>query len=576
MSNIIEYLDSKGLPWHPEGNEIVTTCPSCKKEKLYINKNTHLFQCFYCKTEDPDSTYAKGHISTLIEDMGDALILNVPVKLPVKTKKKDPDFSELVDRFNFNLKKNVNAQKYLYSRGFDDADIDRFKFGFIHMDGEDWISIPSFEDGIPKLLKYRKITNNDPKIKKYKREFGSKSILFNQDCLKDFEEVNICGGEFDAAMLLKNNYLNTVAATGGEGTLTTYQYDQLYLKEKFTILMDADKPGQNAARDVWSKRLGMGRCYNVALPEGEDVNSIINGYGIEQFEIYYNGASTFKIEGVISLGDALFQMNERSLGQDEIYSLPWPSLNQRLGGGIENKQLIVLGGQAGVGKTSAALQVTHHFAKVHNESSLFVCLEMSEIKLATKIVQIEFDLDYKDINPHEALAYAQQMGELNDKMFFGYSPTITPQIYYNTVKIARDRYGCGLFVFDNLQLLVVSDKESEYAAAVKMFKRIAMELDVKMLLVSQPRKLNSERTPTYDDLKGSASISQGADIVILAHRKRLDTTDEDTGEELYTQQSFSDKCTFIVDKARFASGGATMLRLIGNKSRFDEIDRFST
>ena len=559
MGEITEYLDNKGIQYHIEGIEVVTVCPTCRKEKLYINQQSLLYQCFVCKTENPESKYAKGHFSSYIKDMGDVMAIT-PIALPTKQKKKDQNFTELVTRYNHALSKNKMGLKYLYSRGFNETDIDFFQFGYAEFEKESWISIPAYENGIPVLIKYRKITNNTD-AKKYRREFGSKSILYNQDCLKNNDEVYVCAGEFDAACMIKHGYDNTVAGTGGEGTLTSDMYDTLYLKDKFTLILDADAAGQVAARDVWAKRLGVGRCLNVKLPDDEDVNSFINEYGIEEFEIYLNNAHKFKVDGIISLVDALFQMHDRYTGTTEVFSLPWESVNSKIGGGFERKQLIVLGGQAGVGKTSGALQIGHHFVIEHKMPSLTVCLEMAEDKLATKIVQLHLDLDYNDINPNHALAYAQELEGV--EMYFGYSPVITPELYYNTVKEARNRYGCELFIFDNLQLLVVSDKESDYAKAVKMFKRIAMELDVIMLLVSQPRKLNSERNPTYDDLKGSASISQGADTVILTHRKRQDKDGD--GHE-----SFVEKTSFIVDKARFASGGKTSLKFVGNKSRFEE------
>jgi replicative DNA helicase len=366
--------------------------------------------------------------------------------------------------------------------------------------------------------------------------------------------------------MIKYGYENTVCGTGGEGTLSPYMYDKLYLKNSFTLILDSDKAGQNAAREVWAKRLGVGRCWNVKLPyddirnEKEDVNSFLIKYGKDEFQKFIDNKYQFKIEGVSSLIDTLYKMYAQS-DEGIMYSLPWNTINRQLGGGIERKQLVTIGGQPGFGKTSQVLQICHHFATVHKMPSLVTCLEMSEIKLATKIVQLHNDLDYQEIDPNHALVYAKDLEDI--PIYFAYSPTITPQIYYNTVREARNRYGCELFVFDNLQLLVRSGEESDIGKATQMFKNtIAMGLDVIMIMVSQPRKLNAEREPTYDDLKGSSSISADSDIILLGRRKRKKEGDG--------FDAFESKATIIIDKSRFSSGGRSYLEFIGGKSKFVE------
>ena len=568
MNTVIEYLESKNIEYKKEGTECVIICPNCRKPKLYINTKTLLYHCFRCEAEDPDSKYSSGHFSNLQTEWGDIIPVVPTFSKHNIEEKEEKDFTKLVRKYNYNLlntKDGKKGLKYLYKRGFDHEDIERFNFGFVSMKNEKWISIPAFENNVAKLIKYRKITNNDENIKKYEREYGSKSIVYNQDILSDYSEVYICAGEFDTAIMIKNGYENSVCGTVGEGTLSPYMYDKLYQLEKFILIMDSDKVGQQSAKNIWSKRLGIDRCWNVVLPEGHDVNSYFLEHTKEEFEELLKKAYQFKVAGVSSLNDVFYDMYNKSLNKTlDVLPLPWNSLNGLIGGGLEKKNLNIIGGIAGSGKTSLTLQIAHHFAKEHSMPSLITCLEMSEIKLATKIVQLEKDLTYDEVNYSHALMYAKDLEDLS--IYFAYSPTISGDIYFNTVREARNRYGCELFIFDNLQLLVTSDKESDYAIAVKMFKRIVMELDVIMVLVSQPRKLNAERAPTYDDLKGSAAISQAGDLIMLMYRRRKN----DGGATTSSIDSFVPKTQIIVDKARFSSGGKTLFNFIGAKSRFEE------
>ena len=130
------------------------------------------------------------------------------------------------------------------------------------------------------------------------------------------------------------------------------------------------------------------------------------------------------------------------------------------------------------------------------------------------------------------------------------------------MKEVRNRYGVAFGVFDNLQLLIRSDKESDIGIASRAFKNLVMDLNVMFCLISQPRKLNSENNPTMDTLKGSVTIQQDADYVLLIHRKRLKGMEEGAFDSL----------TYAInDKARFAAGGTRKLNFIGEKSRFEEI-----
>uniref|UniRef100_A0A6H1ZQN1 Putative helicase n=1 Tax=viral metagenome TaxID=1070528 RepID=A0A6H1ZQN1_9ZZZZ len=554
--NIIEYLDSKNIEYKIQGQEILIYCPQCGKQKLSINSNSELFQCFVCAAEQPNSKYAKGHLSTLQKDFGDIIEIS-KIQLPKRNpNKEDRNFSNLVTLYHNNLLESKEGLKYLYKRGFNNDDIEYFRFGYVEMQDEKWIAIPSFYKKIPKLIKYRKITNNVD-IDKYIREFGSNSVLFNQTALDEFDEVFVLEGEIDAATLIKHGYVNTVGLTGGAGTLLTEHYDELILKKKIYLVLDPDKAGQEAAKNVFAKRLGINKCWNILLPEDEDVNSFFLKYTKEDFDKLVSRAFQFKVEGITSLEDVLYGMINRESYQ--AYSLPWEFLNRFVNrGGLCKSHLTVIGARAGVGKTSMAVQIAYHFAKVHKVPSFIFCMEMKEIDLAIKIVQVGMDLSYDEIDYNQGPTYAMELGDL--PIYFGYSGKITPEIYYNTAKEVRNRYGCELFIFDNLQLLVVSDSEADFSAATKMFKRVAMDLDVMMLLVSQPTKIGNERELTFNDLKGSSALGQDPDEIILLNRQRIKGND---GFE-----ALESKTKVLVDKTRFSLGGGCLLEFLGSKSKF--------
>ena len=565
MSDVLDYLQSKGLSPTIQGSEAVIICPVCGREKLSVNIETGLSQCWHCKGVFGDASWAtKTHISKIKEFYGDSVEIRTMAPSP-KKQNDNVNFNEMANAQHEVLLQNKEAIRYLINRGISKESIIKFKLGIEYKLNHAWVSIPVFSDGICKLIKYRQIPPEDSKIDKYIREAGGKSILFNEDCLKEHDEVIIAEGEFSAIAAIQAGFENVVSPTVGCGTLDPEWYEKLYLKDKIVLVFDNDTAGQTAAKDVWAKRLGLAKTFNVVLPEGKDIDEYLQNHTKEDFESLIQKATRFQVEGVMSIHDAILNMYHE--GQNEIprLSTPWKAVNQMLGGGLRRKELLTVGGQAAVGKTSFCLQMAHHFAKNHDIPAFFFCLEMDEVALATKIVQNEMDLAYHEISPSDAFVYLDRLSHISKKIFVGYKRNVTTDIFYNTVREARNRYGCEIVFFDNLQLLCSDGEEGKIATAMADFKAIAMDLDIMMVLVSQPRKLNDEsKTPNFDDLKGSSAIGQTSDAVILLHRRR--TTSQDS------EASFEDTTTLIGDKARFASGGKNRLKFLGDKSKYVDWD----
>ena len=452
--------------------------------------------------------------------------------------------------------------RYLLKRGITEDSIKRFKLGYGEWKGQDWLTIPSFESGKVKLLKYRKLEpDNRPDLKKYEREPGGKSILFNCDALNENNEIVICEGEIDTITLIQNGYENVVGTTAGTNLLNEW-YDDLILKDKIFLIFDGDEAGQESAKNVWSTRLGIGKCWNILLPKGEDINSYFTKYTVEDFNVLIKNSKQFRVEGIVSLKETLFAMYRRfkDKGHEEVFELPWPSINKLLGGGLMRKRLAVVGGKPGVGKTSWAIQICDHFAVKYKMPVLYFCLEMPEVSLATKIVQLHRNLTLQEIDYSDALIYAMDIEDL--PIYFGYTSKITPDIFYNTMKEVRNRYGVQFGVFDNLQRMIRTGEEADMGRASGIFKDITMDLDIPFLLVSQPRKLSSGAMPTYEDFKGSSAIPADADYTIIMHRK-LELQQEGV-------EALSPITKILVDKSRFSSGGLTHLTFDGSRSRFYE------
>jgi len=568
MSEVLQYLNSKGIQYKIKGKDAFIVCPHCGKNSLSIQIESGVLKCWNCVNLNlSDSPFLKGHISSLKKTWGD--ILNVGTLQTEEDTTEEKDFTDMAERYHYDLKQDryKHVLKYLFKRGFTEETIDFFKFGATSRYNQDWVSIPSYENGKARLLKFRKVPPYSEECHiedKYIREAGCKSILFNQDALKEHDEIIITEGELCAASLIQNGFRNVVGITVGAGTLAPEWYDLLVNKTKIYLAFDNDQAGQKSARDTWAARLGVGRIYNIKFTDCKDVDEFFLTHTKDEFIELKNKAERFKIDGIYSIKEVLLEMHKKSNEKGElVFPTPWDSINRYLNGGFKKTHLCTLGAGPGIGKTTLSLQIAHHFAKVYNIPSFVMCLEMREIDLVIKLLQLEYDLTQDEISYDDALYYMKEGIDL--PIYFGYKSFLTPDLYYNTVKEVHNRFGCEFFVFDNLQILCRTEENNEIGKVSKLFKEIPMSLDAMMLMISQPRKLNRENSITYDDLRGNSAIAADADEIILLTRKRK--------EQVEGYDAFDPKTKVIVEKSRFGSGGISYLNYIGAKARFEEFER---
>ena len=161
MNEITNYLDSKSISYRLSGNEAILRCNNCGKEKLYLNTESGTYHCFVCEVNDPTSLYAKGHISQLKEEWGDIVPI-APASASFQSHSSNQKEVNLIDEVTLYHNSILDdsllalkAYRYLFNRGITMETIKRFKLGTCNKYNQDWISIPCFEDGIPKLIKYK-------------------------------------------------------------------------------------------------------------------------------------------------------------------------------------------------------------------------------------------------------------------------------------------------------------------------------------------------------------------------------------------------------------------------------------
>jgi replicative DNA helicase len=276
----------------------------------------------------------------------------------------------------------------------------------------------------------------------------------------------------------------------------------------------------------------------------------------------------------MSFADGLRKYREESQNPEQSTGLRtgWPSLDKIIKTGFMPGELIVLSAPPKIGKSTLALQIVSHNA-LQDIPALFFCLEMRPMKVIQKIAQ-----SYVKSEEIGMMEIERTRSAFNGKpLYLGFCyqrPTIEGVI--ETLKEAIRRYGLKLVVFDHLHFLcrTLVNQVQEVGQAVQSFKFLAEELEVPIILIAQPRKIQADSIMTAMDLKDSSSIYSDCDHLILMHRARKVTKAKDMQEGAALQTEAFDPMTLIrVEASRYNPGGETVLYYHGAYSRFDEVTR---
>ena len=205
---------------------------------------------------------------------------------------------------------------------------------------------------------------------------------------------------------------------------------------------------------------------------------------------------------LVTARQALEQFDQRSTDEaGAVISTGLSFLDRQLLGGVRSGQLVVIGGRPGLGKTALMNQMILEAAKAHRPAFIG-SLEMTPGELAGR--------GLKKINRNRFVELPVFFAEANE---FGKLASL--------LRLAKRRHGIQLAAIDYLQLIeggaVGGDiRERQVAAMSRGLKRLAMELQIPILLGSQlNRESEKQNRPSLANLRESGSIEQDADIVIL-------------------------------------------------------------
>ncbi|HZQ12043.1 MAG TPA: replicative DNA helicase [Pseudolabrys sp.] len=282
----------------------------------------------------------------------------------------------------------------------------------------------------------------------------------------------------------------------------------------------------------------------------------------------------------------------------------------RMMGGLQPSDLVILAGRPGMGKTALATNIGYNVAKawrgevrpdghqitVNGGIVGFFSLEMSAEQLATRIIAEQTGIPSNQIrrggiSEADFERIKDYSIELQNLPFYvdetgGLS---VAQLAARARRLKRQR-GLDLLIIDYLQLLQGSTKRSsenrvqEITEITTKLKALAKELNVPILALSQlSRQVESrdDKRPQLSDLRESGSIEQDADVVLFVFReeyyhqmrKPLESNREKFAEWLAEADKVHGKAEVIIGKQRHGPTGTVELQFDAHVTRFSSLAR---
>ncbi len=200
--------------------------------------------------------------------------------------------------------------------------------------------------------------------------------------------------------------------------------------------------------------------------------------------------------------------------------------------GLQKTDLILIGGQTSVGKTTFALDIARNAAK-KNKKVLIFSLEMSEEQLVRRILFGEAKLDsnkktndYLDNKDMEKLISG--CNKISDfDIFIEDSGNISSEDIIRKVEDLKSTNGVDLVIIDYIQLIEEKKnfqrKDLEISHISRNLKRLAKKMNIPVIALSQlSRKMEdrNKKKPRLSDLRESGALEQDADIVFFIYKEK--------------------------------------------------------
>lgn len=219
----------------------------------------------------------------------------------------------------------------------------------------------------------------------------------------------------------------------------------------------------------------------------------------------------------------------------------WRDLDEILGGGLQDDDLVIVAARPAVGKTSFMLSLAYNIARHTGADVPIFSLEMSDEQLFIRLLAMDTRIDTHrlktfHLSEHETGLAIQAMERLHDARVFiaDISAMTATDIRSALLRHLAESSRPIVPMIDYLQLMGSTrqreNRVQDVSEITRALKTLARELHCPVVALSQLSRAVEGRTshvPLLSDLRESGSIEQDSDIVLMLYREELYQKDTD-------------------------------------------------
>lgn len=219
--------------------------------------------------------------------------------------------------------------------------------------------------------------------------------------------------------------------------------------------------------------------------------------------------------------------NEETWGIEKGIKVGFPTLD-RMTDGFQAEDVIIIGARPSIGKTALAISMMQNL--LENDIPFgFISAEMSRTQIMTRFVNQRTKIDSSTIRKGMFTTQAREkLFEVisyyaSKKFYIDDTPNISLNSLISSARHMKIHHGVKIIFIDYLGLISVEgngpvwEKVSDIS---KSLKALARELKIPIVALSQLGRDAEGNSPSLSNIRGSGSVEQDADLVILLNGER--------------------------------------------------------
>jgi len=320
-----------------------------------------------------------------------------------------------------------------------------------------------------------------------------------------------------------------------------------------------------------------------AYDESTDVLKLLDDAETNLFNIAEQNFRRSHIDMSTLIQEFIKELNEAKSSKRELRGVPsgFTKLD-RVTGGWQKSNLVILAARPGMGKTAFVLSMARNMAVEQQRPVAVFSLEMSAADLVMRLVSAETGIQNDklrraDLTDSEWAQLVDNITSLTDApLIIDDTPGLTIFELRAKCRRLKQQYNIECIIIDYLQLMngdrdSKGNREQEISTISRSLKNLAKDLNVPVIALSQlnrsveSRGVTSKR-PQLSDLRESGAIEQDADMVLFIYRPeyyKMDFEDGTPGAGL---------ADVIIAKHRNGALDDIRLRFIAHQAKFCDVE----